>query len=114
MEFSSEGNATGIDGNQADNSAPNSGAVYLFVRDGQGMWSQQAYVKASNAEAHDRFGNGLALSALAATSSAMRFSNPGRSISTDATQPDRIVWCLTALLHCLVITRCWSACMVYR
>ncbi|GKS62748.1 hypothetical protein YTPLAS72_00520 [Nitrospira sp.] len=47
--------ATGINGNQADNSAPDSGAVYVFTRVG-GVWSQQAYVKASNAEAGDRFG----------------------------------------------------------
>jgi hypothetical protein len=47
--------ATGINGNQADNSAPNSGAVYVFTRTG-GVWSQQAYLKASNTEAGDRFG----------------------------------------------------------
>ena len=47
--------ATGINGNQADNSAPDSGAVYVFTRT-DGVWSQQAYVKASNTEAGDRFG----------------------------------------------------------
>ncbi|MBX3319055.1 MAG: FG-GAP repeat protein [Nitrospira sp.] len=47
--------ATGINGNQADNSAPDSGAVYVFTRTG-GVWSQQAHVKASNTEAGDRFG----------------------------------------------------------
>jgi hypothetical protein len=52
--------ATGIDGNQADNSAPNSGAVYVFTRTG-GVWSQQAYVKASNTEAGDAFGIHVAL-----------------------------------------------------
>ena len=31
--------ATGIDGNQADNSAPDAGAVYLFTRSGAG-WVQ--------------------------------------------------------------------------
>ncbi len=54
--------ATGIDGNQADNSAPISGAVYLFVRAGAG-WAQQAYIKASNAESSDEFGTSVALSA---------------------------------------------------
>ena len=53
--------ATGIDGDQADQSALNSGAAYVFARDG-GTWSQQAYVKASNAEAGDRFGMTIALS----------------------------------------------------
>jgi hypothetical protein len=54
--------ATGIDGNQADNAATDSGAVYVFARSG-GTWSQQAYVKASNTGAADGFGVSLALSA---------------------------------------------------
>ena len=52
--------ATEINGNQADNSAFGSGAVYVFTRTG-GVWSQQAYVKASNTEALDRFGISVAL-----------------------------------------------------
>src|SRR5690606_19867542 len=59
---SEDSNATGIDGDQADNSAPDAGAVYVFVRDGQAQWSQQAYIKASNAEADDGFGYSVALS----------------------------------------------------
>jgi AICAR transformylase/IMP cyclohydrolase PurH len=34
----------------------------VFVRDGVGAWSQQAYVKASNTDASDRFGDSVALS----------------------------------------------------
>jgi hypothetical protein len=52
--------ATGINGNQADNSAPDSGAAYVFTRTG-GIWSQQAYLKASNTGADDRFGHHVAL-----------------------------------------------------
>jgi len=54
--------ATGINGNQANNSAAQSGAVYVFTRDGAGIWSQQAYVKASNTNAADVFGSSVALS----------------------------------------------------
>jgi hypothetical protein len=54
--------ATGIDGDETDNGAANSGAVYVFTRSA-GAWSQQAYVKASNAEEVDEFGSALALSA---------------------------------------------------
>lgn len=57
-----DSNTTGIDGDQNNNSSANSGAVYLFVRSGP-MWSQQAYVKASNTGASDNFGHSLALSA---------------------------------------------------
>ena len=52
--------AQGVDGDQSDDSAPNAGAVYVFVRE-NGAWSQQAYLKASNAEAEDRFGFAVAL-----------------------------------------------------
>ena len=55
-----DSNATGVNGNQADNSDVDSGAVYVFTRTG-GVWTQQAYLKASNAEVGDTFGRGLAL-----------------------------------------------------
>ncbi len=50
-----------IDGNGADDSAPDSGAVYVFVRDGTG-WAQQAYIKPDNTGVADRFGSAVALS----------------------------------------------------
>jgi hypothetical protein len=53
--------ATGIDGNQADNSASGAGAVYVFTRAGT-TWTQQAYVKASNARGGSWFGDSVALS----------------------------------------------------
>ena len=40
-----DSNATGINGNQDDNSMQSAGAVYVFVRTGT-TWTQQAYVKA--------------------------------------------------------------------
>jgi hypothetical protein len=55
-----ESNATGVNGNQADNSVPRSGAVYVFTRD-NGVWAQQAYVKASNPDSEDSFGTSVAL-----------------------------------------------------
>ncbi|MCO5213329.1 MAG: hypothetical protein M9936_26805, partial [Caldilinea sp.] len=55
-------NATGVDGNQSDNSAYDAGAAYVFVRNAEGVWSQQAYLKASNAEADDQFGIAVAIS----------------------------------------------------
>ncbi|MFL2546804.1 MAG: integrin [Candidatus Rariloculaceae bacterium] len=39
--------ATGINGDQVDDSIGQSGAAYIFVRDGS-TWTQQAYIKASN------------------------------------------------------------------
>ncbi|HKQ49087.1 MAG TPA: thrombospondin type 3 repeat-containing protein [Phycisphaerae bacterium] len=56
-----DSSATGVDGNQADNSASFAGAAYVFVRSG-GVWSQQAYLKASNTGASDQFGTSVAAS----------------------------------------------------
>ena len=53
--------ATGVDGNQADNTKSGSGAVYVFIRSG-GTWVQQAYLKASNSGVNDQFGSALAIS----------------------------------------------------
>ncbi len=53
--------ATEIDGNGADNGAPAAGAAYIFVRRG-GTWSQEAYLKASNACPYDHFGASVAVS----------------------------------------------------
>ncbi len=54
--------AQGINGNENDNSAYKAGAVFVYVRNGSN-WSRQAYIKASNAEGHDRFGYAIDLSA---------------------------------------------------
>lgn len=51
-----------INGNQTDNAAQQAGAVYVFIRIGT-VWSQQAYIKAANADVMDLFGTALALSA---------------------------------------------------
>ena len=54
-------NATGVNGDQSDNSAAVAGAAYVFVRNGT-TWTQQAYLKASNTEANDLFGISVAVS----------------------------------------------------
>ncbi|MCX6598855.1 MAG: hypothetical protein NTV70_21080 [Acidobacteria bacterium] len=53
--------ATGVNGNQTINTASNAGAAYVFVRNG-GTWTQQAYLKASNAEGGDYFGYSVSIS----------------------------------------------------
>ena len=55
-----DSNATGVNGNQADNSATDSGAAYVFVRSA-GVWSQQSYLKASGTGAYDEFGFSVAV-----------------------------------------------------
>lgn len=54
--------ATGINGDEGDNSAEYAGAVYMFSRDNN-VWAQHVYVKASNNEKEDGFGSAVTLSA---------------------------------------------------
>jgi trimeric autotransporter adhesin len=54
-------NARGIGGDPTDVSMPMSGGANVFIRNG-GTWAHQAYVKASNTDTNDRFGNSVDLS----------------------------------------------------
>lgn len=53
--------STGIDGDQSDNNAARSGALYVFTQGGK-SWVQEAYIKASNTDPADNFGYSVALS----------------------------------------------------
>jgi hypothetical protein len=55
-----DSNATGINGAQNNDLSPNSGAVYVFRRNGA-LWQQEAYLKASNAQSADEFGSAVAI-----------------------------------------------------
>ncbi|MEM7052945.1 MAG: integrin [Pseudomonadota bacterium] len=57
-----DSDATGVNGAQDNNAAEFAGAAYVFVRNGAGEWSQQAYLKASNTESEDQFGFSVAIS----------------------------------------------------
>ena len=60
---STEGsNARGVNGNQADNSAANAGAAYVYTRTG-GAWAQTAYLKGRQTDPGDLFGFCVDLSA---------------------------------------------------
>ncbi|QDU83174.1 hypothetical protein Pla163_02710 [Planctomycetes bacterium Pla163] len=59
--YGEDSNATGVDGNQANNGSSQSGAAYVFVRSGA-TWAQQAYLKASNTDINDQFGFSVAVS----------------------------------------------------
>lgn len=70
-------NAVGVDGDQTDNSDASSGAIYIFYRSGS-VWAQQAYIKASNTEAGDEFGQALSLSADGNTLAAGTFNEDSK------------------------------------
>ena len=52
--------ATGVNGDQTDDSLVYAGAAYVFARTG-GVWSQEAYIKASNPSKGASFGDSVAL-----------------------------------------------------
>jgi len=58
--FGEDSGASGVNGDQFNENAPNSGAVYVFVRSGGG-WVQQAYLKPFSTTSGDSFGSSLAL-----------------------------------------------------
>ncbi len=78
-------NATGINGNAADNSARSSGAAYVFRRTGT-SWTQEAYVKASNTRANAAFGNAVALSADGLTFAVGSVAESGASRNVNGSQ----------------------------
>jgi hypothetical protein len=77
-------NARGVDGDQTNTSASNSGAVYLFTFSG-GTWNQQAYIKPSNTQPELRFGQRVVLSGNGSTLAvgAIRESSNATGINGD-------------------------------
>ncbi|WP_264408092.1 hypothetical protein [Vibrio owensii] len=76
--------ATGIDGNQFDNLAPASGAVYLYVNSGS-SWQSQAYIKSSNSNLVDSFGFSVSLDSGGTT---LLVGAPGESSSAQSINGD--------------------------
>jgi hypothetical protein len=82
--------AAGLNGNQADNSAGQAGAVYVFARAG-GTWSQQAYIKPSNTQAGDMFGFCLALNGMADTLAVCGYDEDSAAEGIDGDQASNAV-----------------------
>jgi len=69
----------GISAKPEDNSAPLSGAVYIFARDAADAWSEIAYLKASNAGSEDLFGQSVS------------FDADGSILAVGAPREDRLI-----------------------
>ncbi|GAB3515377.1 integrin [Photobacterium alginatilyticum] len=85
-----DSNAVGIDGEQGDNSMTDSGAVYVFARD-DGVWSQQAYVKASNTQSRDYFGTAAEISAHGTTLAVAAFGEDSGATGIGGDQTDNSI-----------------------
>ncbi|MFV1984479.1 MAG: hyalin, partial [Thiohalomonadales bacterium] len=62
-----------------NNAAIDAGAAYVFTRDTNGAWNQQAYIKASNTGAGDSFGHVVSL------------SNDGNTLAVGAYNEDSLI-----------------------
>ncbi len=82
-----DGAATGVNGDAADDSAPDAGAVFVFAR-GAGTWTQDAYVKATDTRSRDYFGESVALSADGATLAVGAFQEDSAATGFDGDQAD--------------------------
>lgn len=78
-----DSNSKGVNQNGANNSAPNSGAVYIFEEQGQ-QWAQAAYLKASNTDTEDRFGNAVAVSGETVVVAAAYEDSAAQGVNGDA------------------------------
>jgi hypothetical protein len=89
--------ATGVNGNQSDNSLPQAGAVYVYTRTGT-TWTQQAYIKASNTGRPgkggddvgdgDQFGYAIALSGDGNTLAVGAITEDGGAMQINGNQAD--------------------------
>src|SRR5688572_9703050 len=79
-----DSNATGVNGDQANNDVQNSGAVYVFRRRGN-TWHQEAYLKASTSQSNHGFGVAFefdfAGTALSADGSILAVSAPRETVN---------------------------------
>jgi trimeric autotransporter adhesin len=105
-----DSNATGVNGNQANNGSPSSGAVYVYRRQG-GQWTQEAYLKAGVNEPEQYFGSGYPFDfravAMNADGSLLAIGAPDEDVG-GALNPGAVYiyaraesgsWSLTATLH---------------
>jgi hypothetical protein len=72
----------GVNGDQSDNSKFSVGAVYVFVRRA-GRWQQEAYLKASNPDEFDRFGESVAISGDTVVVGAFREDSAAAGVNGD-------------------------------
>ena len=82
-----DGNATTVDGDAGNNTAADTGAAYVFVRDAD-TWTQQAYLKAHNAGAFDQFGSAVAVAGDTVVVGAYTEDGNATAVDGDATNND--------------------------
>jgi len=89
--YNEDSAATGLGGDETDNSAPNAGAVYVFTRSGT-TWSEQVYIKAPNPDPMDFFGLSIALSRDGSTLAVGAYNEDSTATGIGGDQADNSTW----------------------
>jgi len=85
--YGEDSNASGVDGDELDNTLEDSGAAYVFIRS-NGAWQQQAYIKASNPDEADEFGGDVSISGDTIAIGAALESSDARGVNGDQSNND--------------------------
>lgn len=72
----------------SDTSLEDSGAAFVYLKDGSGNWAQQAYIKASNNDSYDSFGSAISISGDTVVIGAPNEDSNSQSISTSTSAND--------------------------
>lgn len=86
-----DSNSTGVDGDESNNSAEDSGAVYIFTQQNVGQWVQQSYIKASNTDPEDYFGGSVSLSEDGRTLAVGAYGEDSNATAIDGDQLDNTI-----------------------
>jgi FG-GAP repeat len=76
--------ARAVNGSEADNTATDAGAAYVFTRSA-GQWMQQAYLKPESTDANDRFGQAVGLSGDRLAIGGINEDSPAVGVEGDST-----------------------------
>jgi len=85
--FAEQSTARGINSDELNNSAANTGAVYVFAQDAD-SWRQISYVKPSNTDGGERFGSALAISADGSTMVVGAYREASKATGVNGDQAD--------------------------
>lgn len=83
--YGEDSDATGVNGDQTNDDALGSGAVYVY-RHNAGVWAQTAYIKASNTGADDFFGFAISISSDGTTLAVGAYGEDSSSTGIDGDQ----------------------------
>ncbi|PMN94313.1 hypothetical protein BCT23_10590 [Enterovibrio norvegicus] len=83
--YGEDSDATGVNGDQTNDDALGSGAVYVY-RHTAGVWAQTAYIKASNTGADDFFGFAISISSDGTTLAVGAYGEDSSSTGIDGDQ----------------------------